>query len=81
MFQLYDLAEVLPTLNYKIISEDIESEDIHTKNTSLIKRAMKKTKHKQLSRDILTQTITAGTLCGIWVGEQSFTISVCFQRP
>ena len=66
VFQLYDLAEVLPTLNYKMIVED--SDDNYEANKTSIKKALKKAKHKQLTRDLITQTIASGTLCGMWIG-------------
>lgn len=68
VFQLYDLAEVLPTLNYKIIVE--EKNDKYEDNKLEIKKLLKKTKHKQLTRDLITQTVASGTLCGIWVGNK-----------
>lgn len=69
VFQLYDLAEVLPTLNYKITAEEMDKS--YKDNKILIKKLMKKVKHKQLSRDLITQTIATGTLCGIWVGKKT----------
>lgn len=69
VFQLYDLAEILPTLNYKILTEEIDT--TYEQNKNAIKKLMKKVKHKQLTRDLITQTIAAGTLCGIWVGKKN----------
>ena len=66
VFQLYDLAEVLPTLNYKTLVEDKDAD--YEANRTSIKKALKKTKHKQLTRDLITQTIASGTLCGMWIG-------------
>lgn len=66
VFQLYDLAEVLPTLNYKTLVEDKDND--YEANKILIKKVLKKTKHKQLTRDLVTQTIASGTLCGMWIG-------------
>lgn len=66
VFQLYDMAEVLPTLNYKITTED-KNDDYDT-NQKLIKKTLKQTKHKQLTRDLITQTVASGTLCGMWIG-------------
>lgn len=68
VFQLYDMAETLPTLNYKITVE--EKNDKYEENKLEIKKLMKRVKHKQLTRDLITQTIAAGTLCGIWVGNK-----------
>lgn len=66
VFQLYDLAEVLPSLSYKIITE--EKDNNYETNKALIKKSLKKVKHKQLTRDLITQTIASGTLCGMWIG-------------
>lgn len=66
IFQLYDLAEVLPSLNYKIDNYGVNNNP--EKNNLLIKNTMRKAKHKQLTRDIITQTIASGTLCGMWIG-------------
>ena len=66
IFQLYDLAEVLPTLNYKIDNDGVDNQP--EESIPLIKKTMKKAKHKQLTRDIITQTIASGTLCGMWIG-------------
>lgn len=66
VFQLYDLAEVLPTLNYKTVVE--EKDNDYESNKMAIKKVLKKVKHKQLTRDLITQTIASGTLCGMWIG-------------
>lgn len=66
VFQLYDLAEVLPTLNYKTIVDEKDSD--YDANNIAIKKVLKKVKHKQLTRDLITQTIASGTLCGMWIG-------------
>lgn len=66
VFQLYDLAEVLPTLNYKTVVD--EKDNDYESNKITIKKALKKVKHKQLTRDLITQTIASGTLCGMWIG-------------
>ena len=68
IFQLYDMAEVLPTLKYRI--RTIEKDEKYEDNNLLIKRLLKKVKHKQLTRDLITQTAVSGTTCGIWVGNK-----------
>lgn len=69
VFQLYDMAEVLPTLNYKVSIEDIQGD--YEGNVINIKRMLRKVKHRQLTRDLITQTIASGTLCGMWVGKKN----------
>lgn len=68
VFQLYDLATILPNLNYKITNE--EKDDSYEENKLNIKKVLKKVKHKQLTRDLVSQTVAAGTLCGLWVGNK-----------
>lgn len=67
IFQLFEMAKVLPTLNYKIESFDKPKQ--YDKHIALCNKILSKVKHKSLTRDIISQTITAGTLCGIWLGE------------
>jgi hypothetical protein len=68
VFQQFDLVKVLPTLNYKI--EVYDKTKNYEKNVSLITKTLNKVKHKTLTRDILSQEITAGTLVGIWLGDK-----------
>lgn len=69
IFQLFDLVRVLPNLNYKIKSlKTMAKNDTHTLNCRM---AMKDINHKELTRDILSQTISAGTLVGLWVGKEN----------
>jgi len=69
IFQLFDLARTLPTLNYKI--EAFDKNKTYEKHASSLNKTLHKIRHKNLTRDIITQTITAGTLCGIWLGEKT----------
>lgn len=71
IFQLYDLAVVLPNLNYKLNSFDLDETDDYLENKKLCKKSLKLVKHKQLTRDLISQTTSAGTLCGLWVGTRS----------
>lgn len=68
VFQLLDLIKSLPSLNYKIKS--FEKNSKYEKNISLLNRFMYKAKHRTLTRDILSQLVTAGTLVGIWMGDK-----------
>ena len=69
IFQLLNTVKTLPTLNYKINSVD-ESKQ-YDKNLSKCNAILKKTKHKTLTRDLLMQLITSGTLVGIWLDSGS----------
>jgi hypothetical protein len=68
VFQQFDLAKVLPTLNYKI--DVIEKAKSYEKNIAACNRILKKVKHRTLTRDIISQEITAGTLIGMWLGDK-----------
>lgn len=70
VFQLYDMANILPTLNYKLQTYGKKDAKKYETNMQICKKALKITKHKQLTRDLVTQTTASGTLCGIWVGTK-----------
>ena len=68
IFQLFDLVRIMPSLNYRI-----KTLKVNTKNDKYsleCRRALKEISHKELTRDILTQTIASGTLVGLWVGKE-----------
>lgn len=67
VFQLFDLAKVLPTLNYKI--DVLEKTKNYEKNLAKCNKALNKAGHKQLTRDLISQLISVGTLTGIWIGD------------
>lgn len=66
IFQQFDLTRVLPQLNYAIETLKVSSKA--DKNTITINKLMRCIDHKTLTRDIISQLITAGTVCGIWLG-------------
>jgi hypothetical protein len=68
VFQMLDLVKSLPTLKYKI--NTFEKNTKYEKNMVLLNKYLFKIKHKSLSRDILSQLATAGTLIGIWLGDK-----------
>lgn len=69
VFQLYDLARVLSTLDTKIqcVNRDDEKYD---KNIKSVSNGLRKINHKELTRDMITQLISNGTVCGIWLGDR-----------
>lgn len=67
VFQLFDLTKVLPTLNHKIDTYDKSKN--YEKNLSKCNKSLNKVKHKQLTRDIISQLISVGTITGIWLGD------------
>ncbi|OME55605.1 hypothetical protein BSK59_13015 [Paenibacillus odorifer] len=68
VFQMLDLVKSLPSLKYKIRTFDKNSK--YEKSLSIINKYLFKIKHKTLSRDILSQLTTSGTLVGIWLGDK-----------
>ncbi|AKO91919.1 hypothetical protein BEH_07270 [Priestia filamentosa] len=67
IFQLLDITRVLPTLNYKL--DVFEKNKSYEKHMGNINKLLYKIGHKTLTRDMISQTITSGTLCGIWLGD------------
>lgn len=68
VFQLFDLIRIMPSLNYRI-----KTLKVNTKNEKYsleCRRALKSINHTELTRDILAQTISTGTLVGLWVGRE-----------
>ena len=69
IFQLFDLVRILPNLNYKIKSlKTMSKNDTYTLNCRM---AMKDINHKELTRDMLSQVISSGTVVGLWVGREN----------
>lgn len=67
--QMYVLIESLPTLNYKInLYDKTKNQD---KYINLLNKLLYKVKHKTLTRDLLKQESTAGTLVGMWLGDKN----------
>lgn len=68
IFQQFDLTKVLPTLNYKIDTYDKNKS--YEKNIVLINKTLNKVKYRGLTRDLVSQEITAGTLVAMWLGDK-----------
>lgn len=68
IFQLFDLIRIMPSLNYRI--KTLKANTRNEKYSLECRRALKEINHKELTRDILTQTISSGTLVGLWVGRE-----------
>lgn len=79
VFQLFELTRVLPTLNYKINVTD-KSKD-YEKNLAKCNKTLKRIKHRQLTRDIISQEISTGTLTGIWLGKKTNPYLHIFENP
>lgn len=69
IFQLYDLIFSLPKLDYNItvLNKDEKSKD----DLKIIKYYIeKKLRHKELTRDLIVQLASKGTLLGTWLGNK-----------
>lgn len=69
IFQLFDLIRVLPNLNYKVKTLKINKSN--ERHTLECRRVLKNINHKELTRDILSQLTSCGTLVGLWVGKEN----------
>lgn len=77
IFQLFDLTRILPTMNYNI--RTLKRDSKTDKNMLICKTVLKNINHKELSRDILSQLITSGTLTGIWLGDKKESYLMIFD--
>lgn len=68
VFQLFDLTRVLPNLNYRI--KTLKTRSRSDKHSLECRRCLKEINHKELTRDILSQVISSGTVVGVWVGRE-----------
>ena len=67
IFELFDLTRVLPNLDYNIKSFKPMKND--EKRILDSRKCMSELNHKELTRDILSQLISSGTVCGMIVGR------------
>lgn len=68
IFQLFDLIRVLPNLNVKI--KTLKGGQATEKHTYSVRKVLKEINHKELTRDLLSQLTSSGTLVGLWVGNE-----------
>ncbi len=79
IFQLYDLIFTLPPLDYKITA--LEKDKNYESDLTLIKKYLeRKIKHKELTRDLLSQLASKGTLIGTWLGNKSNPYFYAFEN-
>jgi hypothetical protein len=67
IFQLFELTSTLPPLNYKI--EAFNKPKNYQTHADKLNQILYQVHHKTLTRDIIRQEISAGTLVGIWLGK------------
>lgn len=77
IFQQFDLTRVLPRLNYSV--ESLKINNKMDKFISETNKFMRKVNHKELTRDSISQLISTGTLCGIWLGEKGDLYPMIFN--
>lgn len=69
IYQLYELMKIMPSLNYRI--KTLKTNSKNDKHTLNIRRTMKEINHKELTRDMISQAVSTGTLVGLWVGGEN----------
>lgn len=70
IYQLYQILTSLPTLNYKVHTINVEKKT-KDKDINLINNALVKVRYKQLSRELLMQANTEGTVVAMWLGSKN----------
>lgn len=69
IFQLFDLIFTLPELDYRITA--LDKDENSQEDLRIIKYFLeKKIRHKELTRDLLVQLASKGTLLGTWLGNK-----------
>lgn len=75
IFALFDLVRVLPNLNYNIST--ITPNKANTARLQTCRKYLNEINHKELTRDILSQLISTGTVVGLWVGKEDTKTKEC----
>lgn len=68
IFALFDLVRVLPNLNYNI--KTITPNKSNQTRLQTCRKALNEINHKELTRDIISQLVSTGTVVGLWVGRE-----------
>ena len=68
VFQLYDLARNLCRLNYSLNCYDKDVKVVQTYKN--LNKNLRRINHREITRDIISQTIINGTTVGIWLGKK-----------
>lgn len=67
IFALFDMVRILPNLNYAIKSlNPCKSDESRILN---VRKVLTELNHKELTRDIVSQLVSSGTVCGVILGK------------
>lgn len=69
VYQLYTIIRTLSDLNYSIEVIDSSAKS-NEKSLQTIRQMLKKIKHKEVTRDLLTQACVNGTVVCTWLGDK-----------
>lgn len=69
VYQLFTIIRTLSDLNYSIEVIDSSSKS-NEKSLQTIRQMLKKVKHKEVTRDLLTQACVNGTVICTWLGDK-----------
>ena len=69
VFAQFDLTRILPNLNYYI--KPYKSTKNDEKKITDCRKCIDELNHKELSRDIISQLVSTGTVCGLIVGKET----------
>lgn len=75
IFTLFDMVRVLPDLNYNI--RTLTPSKSNQSRLLACRRYLNEINHKELTRDIISQLISSGTVVGIWVGKEETKSKEC----
>lgn len=68
VFQMVDMALSLPSLQYKIVGDATNKK--YADYLKEIRKNMNMIHHKISTRELISQTLIAGTTCGIWLDSE-----------
>ena len=75
IFTLFDMVRVLPNLNYNI--RTLSPSKSNQSRLLTCRRYLNEINHKELTRDIMSQLVSSGTVVGIWVGKEDSKSKEC----
>lgn len=75
VFALFDMVRVLPNLNYNI--RTLSPSKSNQARLLSCRKYLNTLNHKELTRDIISQLVSSGTVVGLWVGKEESKSKDC----
>lgn len=75
VFTLFDMVRVLPNLNYNI--NTLTPNKSNQNRLLTCRRYLNEVNHKELTRDIVSQLVSSGTVVGVWIGKEDSKSKEC----